>query len=264
MKHLAILFLLGFLLLPTPAHATNGKGLVVNDEAPAHVNVFAPTWMAIELGEYNTRLNYTYGASKWALNLNEVEDWEIQEFLPLAMQHPSYDHWFILLNEPSEGMLVQQAADTANHQIELVLALDPLAKFCLSVGTGLHPPYRDNSYANQLWQWIENKPAIKALGVTYYPYSGSPQFHKFLTMFGEWKPNREHWVLEYGVLENAAPTVGITNGVPFTFEGAWAELAAYSDRAFLYAQRATPNTPAAIYKCLLSADGTMTELGEQF
>lgn len=259
------LYLLAVLsLMPKRAGAdwSSLKGFCANAEAPAAVNPLAPDWVNIELGAYSGNLAWNYGATKVALNLNDVTDAEIQQFLPPAMQHPSFDHWFILLNEPSEGMTVAQAAQVANRQIDLVTSLDQDAKFCLSMATGLHPLYKRNAYGQQLWAAIVKKRFVKAFGATFYPYGGGPSFHHFVLKTRNWLdeayPAREFWILECGQVTGQAPET------LFSMDVVEQECENRVARWAWYAQQAIPNTPAAGYDCLLDAAGNRTALGQMF
>jgi hypothetical protein len=256
--------LLAVLVMPKRAGAdpSSLKGFCANAEAPAAVNPLAPDWVNIELGAWSGNLAFDYGATKFALNVSNLSLTEIQQCLPNALLHPSYDHWFILLNEPSEGFAPQQAADIVNSQLDVITGIDPLAKCCLSAGTGLHPIYKANSYLQQLFPLIVKKRFIKAFGATFYPYDGAPSFHKFVLKSRNYLDlnyaTRDLWILECGQVIGQAPET------LFSMDVVEQECENRVARWAWYAQQAIPNTPAAGYDCLLDAAGNRTALGQMF
>lgn len=223
MKYLLLLFLL--FLAPSTVHADSShtlRGFDAND--PGTQSQFSPEWT---INAYGLYLNsYNFGATKIAIGLFE----QYSPFTTTNIQsieshlNPNNDIWYILLREPDLNQTPQVAANEANAQMSLVLSVDPNAKFCLSVGTGINPPYRDNSYGDQLWSLITDKADIDALCITYYPYQPEPQFRKFLKQFKLWHPNREHWITEHGIAKGLAPNVAITPGLPFTMTNARNEM----------------------------------------
>lgn len=268
MTRRAFLIALTLLLMPkkVKANGSSLKGFCANSSDPVHVNLFSPAWINIELGSWSGNLENDYGATKFALNISSLSDMAIAEYLPPARAHPAYDHLLILLNEPDlTGQTAAQQAAIANHQMEIVLALDPQAKFALSVGTGEHPPYKEFSYGIALFGGITLKKKIVALLATYYPYQSAPLFQKFCNKFVEWAhtQNREAWLGEWGTITNTPPTVNVDVGVPFTLSNVRNAIdTAMIDRDSRYALMARTNTPAARYDCLLDANGVPT--GEPF
>lgn len=269
MKRLSLLLVLLFVLL-APSHVRAGtfhtlRGFDAND--PPTQNNFAPEWTLNAYGLY--LLDYDFGDTKICIGLFEQYSPLTAANIQALTQHPNYEHCFVLLREPDLNQTVQDAAIEANAQMALVLSVDPQAKFCLSVGTGINPPYRDNSYGIQLWQLIANKPAITAVCITYYPYTPEPQFRKFLKAFKAWKPNREHWITEHGIAKGLAPQVSIApaqNGqsaIPFTLTNARAEMDADGiDRSAWYPQFEW--STGASYFGLEDSQFNMTATGAEF
>src|SRR5581483_3536368 len=73
------------------------KGIVTDNEIPAVVNSLNADWMEIEFGHWNWNMEYQYNC-KWSLHLfNQMPD---AEEVRLAIQHPSYEGWWLTLSEP--------------------------------------------------------------------------------------------------------------------------------------------------------------------
>lgn len=144
------------------------KGFSTNDENPAHVNALAPQWMSIEFGPWNWNMNAQYNM-KWGLHLLSMMP--NADDVALAIKHPSYDGWWLCLNEPDlEGISPQAGADLITRQMQVVLSVDPNAKFCLGMGSQLHTPNTANPWFPTVWNSIsaDLKKSVKAFHTHYY------------------------------------------------------------------------------------------------
>lgn len=259
--------------LPHVAHAKRKpeqnpslKGYCVNNEWTPLNRMLSPRWGLIGWGAWLAKpMQYT-PSFKWAIALYDYDaSFEMNaENMAAVMAHPHYDGWWVLLREPDLNNTVDEAAGLVNAQVPLILSYDPQARFCVSIGTGQNPVYRDGSYGKALWAAIDSqwKSHIQAKGVTYYPYDQAPQLQKFLKQTNGWKPERELWVLEYGIGKGIPPTVTIDGSTPFTVTTArqamWDNGVA---RDSWYAMQDKPGTVSAAYECLLDPSENFTATG---
>lgn len=196
--------------------APSMKGIVTDNENPTVVNSLCPDWMEIEFGEWCWNQDHKYNC-KWALHLfnQTAAASDIQQ----AMQHPSYDGWWLIFNEPDlEKMTAGQAVKQAAQQMNAVLAVDPNAKFAFGGGSQLHAPFTSSAWLPKVWQKLPAnlKTKVKAFHTHYYPQSefgDSPQIFStapikaYLTAWRNWmKQNaadqpRQLWVTEIGLIQ---------------------------------------------------------------
>lgn len=147
------------------------KGICMNDESPAAVNPLHPDWAYVEFGPWCWDMNHQYGC-KWALHL--VDMIPSAEDVAQAIQHPSYDGWWMTLNEPDLAKLAaQDAATLVQKQMEVVLAVDPSAKFCVGLGSQLHAAFTSEPWFPAVWALLPEhlKPAIRAFHTHFYAQS---------------------------------------------------------------------------------------------
>ena len=238
------------------------KGFNANDESPTSVNALSPDWLNIEFGSWCANLNYNYGTTKYALNLFQKMPTDSE--LRAVLLHPSYDNWYILLNEPDlEGISTARAANTVNDQMAAVLAVTPNPKFCISCGTYRHPAYNDNSFFSRMWPLIARPRHVKAFHTHYYPYQTNISFNTYSRNLRGYlddtgKSGKELWVTELGTVTGQTPSV--------TFDMNTAKTVAdrHYDRWCWYAEKAIISTVAANYDCLLDSSGSLTANGTLF
>src|SRR5581483_9802264 len=145
------------------------KGIVTDNETPAVVNSLSADWMEIEFGPWNWNMDYQYNC-KWALHLfNQIPNaGDVQQ----AIQHPSYEGWWLTLNEPDiEKMSASAAVNLVQKQMDIVLSVDPNASVCLGGGSQLHAPFKPNPWLPKVWKKLPAylKPSIRAFHTHYYP-----------------------------------------------------------------------------------------------
>jgi len=240
------------------------KGFCANQENPAHVNALAPNFIVIGWGAWLLNPAIDYGTTQIVVALFDADPTFAKSAANIAAVVAKWGNrlTWLTLREPDLNLTPAQAAAEANADMALVLSVDMNAKFAVSVGTGENPPYKDGSFANQLWSLLDFKFALVAVAVTYYSYGNAPSFRKFVNNFAEWKANREHWIVEHGIATGQTPK-NIATGVPFTLPNARAEMEdAGIDRAAWYAMQ--PIATAAGYNCLQNLDGTLTPTGMEF
>lgn len=191
------------------------KGFAANDENPAAVNPLNPEWMYIEFGPWNWNMDARYN-SKWALHLgDQVPN---ADDVAKAIQHPSYEGWWLTLNEPDlANVSPKDAVAVVQKQMEVVLSVDPNAKFCLGMGSQLHAPGTTSPWFPKVWKSLPKnlKPAIKAFHTHYYPQSdasiggndifSADPIRKYLKTVRTWIDKnagdfrREFWITEIGL-----------------------------------------------------------------
>lgn len=194
------------------------KGIVTDNENPAVVNSLCPDWMEIEFGPWCWDMSHQYNC-KWGLHLfNSIPAVaDIQQ----AIQHPAYDGWWLMLNEPDlEKMTAMQAVKLVQKQMDPVLAVDPNAKFALGGGSQYHAPFRSSPWLPKVWQKLplRYQAKVKAFHTHYYPqadfgdtaqiYSTAP-IKAYLTAWRNWMNRnagdqpRQLWITEIGLGDSA-------------------------------------------------------------
>ncbi len=158
------------------------KGAIINDAIPERVNPLRCDWMQIIFGAHVWDTSKVYN-SKWALHLYNLIP--ATGDVAKAMQHDSYDGWWLLgHNEPElNGVEPDLYAQTVTLQKLAVTAADPNAKFCVSCGSWLHPCYENNSWFAQMWALLPGatRKRIYALDTHFYSTGGTtPQSDIFL------------------------------------------------------------------------------------
>jgi hypothetical protein len=192
------------------------KGLCCNDEDPAAVNPLNPEWMYIEFGSWCWNLNAQY-VCKWALHLFDAVP--LPEDVAKAIQHPSYEGWWLTLNEPDlAGVSPASAVELIQAQIQVVRSVDPGARFCLGVGSQLHAVGTADPWFPAVWKLLPAnlKPAVRAFHTHYYAQSqqglSHEQFYspepvrKYVNTWRKWMNKnakefrRELWMTEIGMV----------------------------------------------------------------
>ena len=144
------------------------KGFAANDESPATVNPLNPEWMYIEFGPWNWNMDAHYNC-KWALHL--TDQIPNADDVAKAIQHPSYDGWWLTLNEPDlANVSPKDAVAIVQQQMQVVLSVDPNAKFCLGMGSQIHAPGTTSPWFPKVWRLLPKscKSAVKAFHTHYY------------------------------------------------------------------------------------------------
>jgi hypothetical protein len=194
------------------------KGFCTNDEAPASVNPLHPDWMYIEFGSWCWNMDAQY-ACKWGLHLLDMIP--TAEDVAKAIQHPSYDGWWLTLNEPDLANVSPQAAATlVQAQMEVVLSVDPNAKFCVGMGSQMHAPFTSEPWFPAVWALIPAnlKPSIRAFHTHYYVQCEAGLTHddlfspepirRYAKAMRQWlnknanEMKRELWITEIGLAWN--------------------------------------------------------------
>lgn len=191
------------------------KGICTNDENPDRVNCLNPNWMYIEFGDWCWNMAHQYNC-KWSLHLfDQIPN---AADVAQAIQHPSYEGWWLMLNEPDLANVSAEAAvQLVQQQMSVVLAVDPNAKFCLGGGSQMHAPNTSTPWFPAVWQLLpaEFKAHVNAVHTHYYPQTERGATHesaftadpirKYVKGWRNWlnknagDMHRELWVTEIGL-----------------------------------------------------------------
>ncbi len=176
-------------------------------------------WMHVGWGSWLWDYSKVYPVN-WTIGLYNIIP--LASDVALVIQHPNYDGWWMLLNEPDleyQTFDWRVAANIVNQQMAVVLGQDPGAKFAVATGSQGSPANQPDSYFSHLWPLITNQHKVKAFQTNFYVQS-TPQYgfnkdawltalpiNQYVKPLSIWRnqnyPDKQLWLKEIGLVKDA-------------------------------------------------------------